>query len=150
MVTRRAALLGVAAAVFLGGCTTQEIPDLYGVRLGMSPRDVRDRFSPTGGTWKSDALGDDYSISWEAPTPARPGDPLQAKFEFHMGILVAVRARVPSSAALAQGAEYAVTKGAVLRRVEAATHETDLDLLARDCPTHHDEAQAFVTASGKH
>jgi hypothetical protein len=158
VLSRRAALVGMAAA-FLGGCASKEITDFYGVRLGMSPRDVRDRFSPAGGTWKSDAMADDYAIVWEPSKTHAPADPLEAKFEFHMGILVAIRAKVPPSAAVAQGARYVVTKGAVLRRLETRpTNEsatpaptpapyTYIDILARDCPTHHAEAQGFVTAS---
>lgn len=158
MLSRRAALVGTVAMV-LGGCASKEIPDFYGVRLGMSPRDVRDRFTPTGGSWKSDAMADDYGITWEPPKAPAPADPLEAKFEFHMGILVAIRAKVPPSARVAQGARYVVTKGAVLRRLETRpTNEsatpvptpapyTYIDVLARDCPTHHAEAQGFVTAS---
>ncbi|HEX7600741.1 MAG TPA: hypothetical protein VF316_04010, partial [Polyangiaceae bacterium] len=134
-------------------------PDFYAVRLGMSPRDVRDRFTPAGGTWKSDAMADDYAIVWEPSRTPAPADPLEARFEFHMGILVAIRAKVPPSAAFAQGPRYVVTKAAVLRRLETrATNEsttpapasalyTYIDVLARDCPTHHAEAQGFVTAS---
>lgn len=158
MLTRRAALLGVvAAAVFTGGCRPREIPDFYGVRLGMSPRDVRDRFSPSGGTWKSDAMADDYAIAWAPPRSPAPADPLEATFEFHMGILVAIRAKVPPSAAPAKGPSYVVTKGGVLRRLEtrptnespgvASVPYTYIDVLARDCPTHHAEAEGFVTAA---
>ena len=157
MLTRRAALLGVVAATLLSGCAPKEIPDFYGVRLGMSPRDVRDRFSPTGGTWKSDAMADDFAIAWEPSKSPAPADPLEAKFEFHMGILVAVRAKVPPAVAVAQGPAYVVTKAGVLRRLEtrptnespgpAPTPYTYIDILARDCPTHHAEAEGFVTAS---
>ena len=159
MLSRRAALLGVVASVLLAGCAPKEIPDFYGARLGMSPRDVRDRFTPAGGTWKSDAMADDYAIAWEPPKGALPTDPLAARFEFHMGILVAIRAKVPPSAAPAQGPTYVITKAAVLRRLETrSTSEgpgpvpapyTYIDVLARDCPTHHAEAEGFVESSKK-
>jgi hypothetical protein len=54
-----------------------------------------------------------------------------------------------------------VTKAAVLRRLEtrptnesaapapAAAPYTYIDVLARDCPTHHAEAQGFVSAAEK-
>ena len=75
-----------------------------------------------------------------------------------MGILVAIRAKVPPSVAVAQGDRYVVTKGGVLRRLETRTTNesaapappaapyTYIDVLARDCPTHRAEAQGFVTA----
>ena len=102
-------------------------------------------------------MADDFAIAWEPSKSPAPADPLEAKFEFHMGILVAVRAKVPPAVAVAQGPAYVVTKAGVLRRLEtrptnespgpSPTPYTYIDILARDCPTHHAEAEGFVTAS---
>jgi hypothetical protein len=112
------------------------------VRLGMSPRDVRARFAEAGqGTWQT-SLGsnatDDTVLEWASSSPTSSA--LRAKFEFHRGMLVAVRANL---------------REALLRsRLEVSPHTvavqvpsgggTDVTILARDCPTHHSEAESIA------
>lgn len=142
-----------AALVLLVACRTDTIPDVYGIRLGMTASDVRDRFTATGGTFKADVAADDYSIRWtpgpDATLEAKGGgpNPLAVDFAFHMGSLVAISARVPADAPIATGPTYVVTKGSVLKRAPTEPSGVGIDVLARDCPTHKARAEAIVHES---
>ena len=109
----------------------------------MVPRDVRDRFTQTGGAWTSEAAKDDYAIVWTAPANAPADAPQTAKFEFHMGSLVALRADVPKSATIASGDDVIVTQSTVLKRSPSG-NLVHLDVLARECPTHAEEAKRLT------
>lgn len=115
-----------------------------GVRLGMAPRDVRDRFDGGGdGAWQTKVGGgagasDDTVLEWNASGEKARAS--YARFEFHLGMLVAVRAhlREPIGASRVDLTPKTVT----VRAPEAGG--TEVTILARDCPTHHDEAEAFA------
>lgn len=146
----RRALAVLAALAVLLACRADTIPDVYGVRLGMTASDVRDRFTATGGTFKADVAADDYSIRWtpgsDATLRAKGGDanPLSVDFAFHMGSLVAIDARVPADATVAKGPTYVVSKSSVMKRT-ADAEGVAIDVFARDCPTHKARAEAIVT-----
>ncbi len=106
----------------------------------MVPRDVRDRYTQTGGTWESEAARDDYAIKWTSPQNHSADAPDHATFEFHTGSLVAVRADLPADAKFAQGDDLVVSKSTVLKRTHSDKGSVHIDLLARDCPTHAAEA----------
>ena len=119
-----------------------------GVRLGMAPRDVRDRFDGGGeGVWQTKVGGgagasDDTVLEWNAS-----GDKTRAthaRFEFHLGMLVAVRAhlRDPIGASKVDLTPKTVT----VRAPEGGG--TEVTILARDCPTHHDEAEGLAAKAG--
>lgn len=140
-VVLRASLL--AAVLALGACTRIETDALPNVRLGMAPRDVRDRFEPGGeGSWQTSvgAAADDTAIEWKAKAPsAKVKD---ARFEFHLGMLVAIRATTndpPPS-----GEKIATTPKTVTVRRAAPGGGTEIAVLARDCPTHKDEAERLA------
>lgn len=133
------------AALLFVACSHAEVPDFYGVRLGMVPRDVRDRFTPSGGSWANEAAKDDYAITWAPPANASHESPTRATFEFHMGSLVAVRADLPADAPFARGDALVVSKSTVLKRTPT-NGTVHVDMLARDCPTHADEAKRLVGA----
>ncbi len=150
-------LLCLALLATLGSACTKgsAVPDFYGVRLGMTPGEVRTRFTPPG-SFASKATPTDYAMTWE-PKGTASRDPYQASFEFHDGILVAIRARVPDSADFAKGHHYVVSTATVLRRLPArATQEgpakgpsewVQVDELARTCPTHAAEAARIIQQS---
>ena len=122
--------------------TTESVP---GVRLGMSPRDVRDRFDGGGaGAWQTKVGGgagatDDTVLEWTALGQASRAT--TARFEFHLGMLVAVRAHLREPA----GPERVdLTPKTVAVRTPNGGG-TDVTILARDCPTHHEEAQSLVS-----
>lgn len=127
-------------------CSGPSIADFYGVRLGMSPRDVRERFAAGAGTWTSEATTDDYCVRWSPIAGHAAVAPETVTFEFHTGALVAVRSELPTSASFAGGPALIVTGSGVLRRVRTGTH-VHVDLLARDCPTHAAEAAALAAAA---
>ncbi len=65
-----------------------------------------------------------------------------ARFEFHLGMLVAIRAgqRDPLYKERVEVTPKTVTRIAP----QGPTPGSDVTVLARDCPTHHDEAEALV------
>lgn len=144
----------VAALCNTVACGRDPGPDpIPGVRLGMTPRDVRDHFESGGGAgagaWQTrlarvgGAAGasDDTVLEWTATDPQAATR--HARFEFHLGMLVAIRVeqrdRIPAE-------RIDVTPKTVTRRAPGAvaTGGTEVTVLARDCPTHHDEAEALA------
>lgn len=119
------------------------MPDFHGVALGMAPRDVRDRFDEHG-KFDVEPAADDYKMRF---FPEHAVGVTTAQFEFHMGALVAIRAELSPTDAFAKGDASVVTKAAVLHRTRAP-ESVHVDILARDCPTHHAEAERLVE-SGK-
>jgi hypothetical protein len=135
----------LVAALASAACEKSEPEPLPSVRLGMSPRDVRDRFEPGGeGTWQT-SLGaaDDTVLEWKA-NDAR-AKVAHARFEFHVGMLVAIRARTADGADAAE--RVVLTPKTVTVRRPAPNEEgggTSVVVLARDCPTHRDEAESLA------
>ena len=139
-------LVLLALVLALALACSREAPSepVPGVRLGMAPRDVRDRFEGgSQGSWQTTVGGgagatDDTVVEWNASDPAAPTS--HARFEFHLGMLVAIRAhlREPTSAERIETTAKTVT----LRRPRSGG--TDVTVLARDCPTHKDEAEALA------
>lgn len=152
---RAVVFAALAALLLLVGCSKDTVPDVYGIRLGMTASDVRDRFTATGGTFKADVAADDYTIHWtpgsDATAKAKGGEPnpLAVDFDFHMGSLVAIQARVPEDAAVGKGPAYVVTKSSVMKRAKVDPSGVTVDVLARDCPTHKAKAEAIVTESSQ-
>lgn len=143
-----------ASALVLGGgaaatgCRRHEEPAasslLPSIRLGMSPRDVRDRFDPGGpGNWRTKVAekpGEDTVLEWTMGDPKAKGYRIvHATFEFHLGMLVAIRAHVVDPV-LQETVE--VSPKTVSIRTPRNGDGSDLVVLARDCPTHKDEAEA--------
>lgn len=124
------------------GCkrATNESDFVAGTRLGMSPRDVRERFAPGGeGTWQTSlGGGDDTILEWRSTGASKYRS---ARFEFHLGMLVAIRAHAEGGVT-----EESVTATPKIVTVVRPSSEggTDIDILSRDCPTHHDEAESFA------
>jgi hypothetical protein len=141
------------------GCSrnTTDGDAIANVRLGMAPRDVRERFQPGGaGTWRTAlGAGDDTVLEWTAeagakaatsalPPSGAPQAVSNARFEFHLAMLVAIRAHLTAPPPDADQAS-ATAKTVTLRsRSPASEGGTDVTVLARDCPTHHDEAESLA------
>ena len=124
------------------GCTRIETDALPNVRLGMAPRDVRDRFEPGGeGTWQTSvgAAADDTAIEWKSKGASKVKD---ARFEFHLGMLVALRATTSDPPPASE--TITTTPRTVTVRRPAAGGGTEISVLARDCPTHKDEAERLA------
>ena len=115
-----------------------------GVRLGMAPRDVRDRFQGGGeGTWQTKVGGgagasDDTVLDWSAAGDTSRA--AHARFEFHLGMLVAIRAHLREP--IREERVDLTTKTVTVRAPGGGG--TEVTILARDCPTHHDEAEALA------
>ena len=152
-----AALVAVAIAlgVALGSAMIRprgpDAGEFHGARLGMTANAVRDRFvAPSAGVWKAlpSTSGGDVVLSWWAAGPEAPDT---VSFEFHNGILVAVRALIDAKDAEAKRPALAVSSGVVRTNAgepPAAAHMVRVTILARDCPTHAAEA-ARLAAGGR-
>lgn len=134
--------LVVLLALALLACGERRIPDFHGVRLGMTPREVRDRFDVHGDfTVLPAAANDDVKMRF---SPAQPGAVTSAQFEFHMGALVALRADVTAPDPARSGDDVA-TRAEVLHHERNKDGSTHIDWLSRECPTHTAEANRLVT-----
>ncbi len=130
------ALLGAVA------CESPPTTDFHGVKLGMTAGDVRERFRGPTGSWKV-TTGEEMLLDYSPETGGAP----KIRFEFHAGMLVAVRAKLdPHDPSAAPSARREVTPGAVLTR-EADGPNVSLIWLSRDCPTHKEEAARLVRGS---
>lgn len=137
----RARIAAVLAIGTLAACTPSEPgapdPSLVGVKLGMAPRDVRERFVPGAeGTWQTTvgSAADDTAIEWVG----KPGSRVEkATFEFHLGMLVAVRETTKGGG----GTERVSATPKTVTLTRAKGDETEVTILSRDCPTHHAEAE---------
>lgn len=137
----RGILLALALALFGAACSRDAEEPVPHVRLGMAPRDVRARFQPGGeGTWQTAVgTGDDTVLEWTARDPG--SSVKDARFEFHLGMLVAIRARTSDKS---RSEAIATTARTVTVRAPTDEGGTLITVLARDCPTHREEAERFV------
>jgi hypothetical protein len=133
-------LVAVALVTACGSGDAEGVPH---VRLGMAPRDVRERFAPGGeGTWQTAlGAGDDTAIEWTARDVSSSISISRARFEFHLGMLVAIRAH---SAEKSSREKVSTTRKTVTLRAPAPEGGTSVTVLARDCPTHRDEAERYA------
>lgn len=144
----RAGLLFLLAAIAIGLViakkrSTSAFGNLHGVRLGMTVRDLRARFDTAGaGQWES-VVADDMVLRWKPATDAR-GGPLGAQFEFHMGILMAIRADLALGDAAANGPPFELSESTVVVREPTPAGPVHLTVIARSCPTHAKEAERLV------
>lgn len=144
----RGCLFAVTLALaLLSSCGSADKDPVPNVRLGMAPRDVRERFQPgepgqptPEGSWQTAlGAGDDTALEWTSKE-ARSRF-AGARFEFHLGMLVAIRAelRVPSSK------ESISTTAKTVTLLAPKDGGTTVTVLSRDCPTHKDEAESIAT-----
>lgn len=119
-------------------CGTAEAEPVPHVKLGMAPRDVRDRFQPgVPGAWHTAVgIGEDTALEWKANAPP-PSGFVDARFEFHLGMLVAIRAHAagPSREGVSSTA----------KTVTARAADGSVTVLSRDCPTHKEEAERLAS-----
>ena len=148
----RAAALGLSTMLLLlGACSAAPADPVPGVRLGMTPRDVRDRFDPeAAGTWKTNvatgpSANDDTVLEWTSSAGAEKSKATDARFEFHLGMLVAVRAHLREGST----AEHIDTTPRTVTLRTPQGGGTEVTLLARDCPTHHEEAESLAARASK-
>ncbi|MBX3275090.1 MAG: hypothetical protein KF729_32800 [Sandaracinaceae bacterium] len=125
------------------GCGPSAPDPILGVRLGMTPAQVRDRFgTAAGGTFRGEAQGEDFALVWAPPEASR--SPVRAaRHEFHVGQLVAMRLTLDPAAPAAQGPPVELTELSVLTR-ERVGSDVALTWLARACPTHAEEVRRRI------
>ncbi|MCA9530172.1 MAG: hypothetical protein KC543_08545 [Myxococcales bacterium] len=138
----------MATRVLLGIGGASGAQPFFGVRLGMTAQDIRTGFALPG-AWRSEAgaLGEGPGaivLEW------RPADPVTspvraARFELHDGFLVALRAQLAPSSAIADGPAFDVNDQ-VVRHRERVAAGVRYTVLARSCPTHADEVQRLLAS----
>lgn len=124
---------------------SSDVPSAFhGIRLGMSVVDVRSGLQPRG-TFSARPFGEaGWALDWQG---ADGSSLKRATFEFHEGLLVAVRAEVDREDPLASALGTTVTPGAVRRVSRRADGGFDVLILARDCPTHVDEVRQLISGA---
>lgn len=141
----------IAALAFAPACrpsSADEVVtrDLHGVRLGMGPRDVRARFDVGDrGRWSTSpgsSLALEYDSAGDGASSVR-----DARFEFHGGMLVAVRAKLAPSDAAARGAPFEIGPATVVSRTTGEGGAVTLFMASRECPDHRDEVASIVAAA---
>lgn len=110
------------------------VPSVLGLRLGISPDELRARRS--GGEWTTrlEASGD-LSLSRGAE-----------RYEFHEGMLVAVELELPAAEPDAAGPPIVVTPVTVLVR-EPTSSGVRVRMISRTCPTHAGEAERLAATA---
>jgi hypothetical protein len=111
----------------------------FRLRLGMTPADVRATFAPPAAgpsQWKVDSTGES-ALEWR-------GSGRMFRFEFHNAQLMAVRAVLDSRDPSTHGRALEVSTASVLRRHVREDGRVELTLLARDCPSHAEEARRLI------
>lgn len=134
--------LGALVSSLLSG---SEAPgSLRGARLGMTPAQVRDRFA--GGepaSWETEIDGADLTL---IRGPSESMD-RSTRFEFHGGMLVAIRADLPEDAPEARGEAVEISAASVVVRDPAPGGRVHLRVIARDCPTHAPEVSRVLSGA---
>jgi len=115
-----------------------------GARLGLTAAQLRDAYDAEG-DWglRTDEDGS-LVLSFTPEEPVDANAPRSATFEFHEGLLVAMRFRMPASAPLASGDPLVVAPDAVLHREPLGSDEVQVDVIARNCPTHAEELSRLL------
>jgi len=158
--TLRGAVSALLLAILLAlaACSKDAPTAFHGVKLGMRPDDVRARYDVPGGHWKNDGGtgGAGLKLTWQrdgkGTSSAGGGDAGldRAIFEFHNGLLVAVRATflAPADDAWLAGGPRSETPSTVIAR-DAENQLRQLRWIAKDCPEHEAEVRAIL-APGAH
>jgi hypothetical protein len=123
----------------------QSIATFHGVRLGMTPSDVRARYALAGDFRASTTEGGEYLLDFSPTAPAE-ASVRSARFEFHLGLLVAVRAELTPEDPWASTEGVAVTESAVRETTMQSADRVHVNLIARNCPTHADEVRRLLSS----
>jgi hypothetical protein len=136
------ALFPIALCVIASACSSSgpAIDELHGVRLGMTPAEVRARFEPEGAFSVTPGSEGEIRLDWRA-TGDQPVT--EARFEFHEGLLVAVRA-THGADTLVSVQRLDVSPWAVRVARVGDDNRAETVLLARGCPAHESEVQELL------
>lgn len=110
-------------------------PTIDGVRLGMTPDQVRERLSLADVTTSLE--GGDLVL--------RSGS---TALSFHEGMLVALTTRRPAGHPASNGDPLELTPGTLLEREPIAGEGVELTMMSRTCPTHAAEVARILRAHG--
>lgn len=120
--------------------SSDDVTTFHGVRLGMPLSDVRARFDIPG-TWQVRPEESLVAAEWAPRTTATVRS---VRFEFHQGLLVAVRAVVAAQDSSATGERIHVTPGTVVERRPIPGGDVRVTLIARSCPVHAPEVRRLI------
>lgn len=136
----------LCAFLFAPACSKDVPSAFHGVKLGMRPDDVRARFDLPGGHWQNDGGtgGSGLKLTWQRD--AKSGSGLDhATFEFHNGLLVAVRGAfvAPTDDTWLSGGKRAETPSTVVAR-DLDGPQKNVRWIAKDCPEHEAEVRSIL------
>ena len=130
--------------MFLLAACREAPATFHGVKLGMRPDDVRARFDVPAGHWQNDGGtgGAGLKIVWQRDGQADGVE--RATFEFHNGLLVAVRATFgkPNGDPWLSGPKRTETASTVIARDPNGS--ANIRWIAKDCPEHEAEVRAIL------
>lgn len=148
--SRRRLVIALAGALAMGTVAVATIAlrkqptafhSLRGVTLGLSASDTRARFRPDSeGSWSLDGRAEP-TLRWARTSPSGPVT--RAAFEFHQGMLVAIRLDLSPDAPEASGPPLELSPQAVLSR-RPTGDVTRLVILSRSCPAHTGEVASVL------
>lgn len=124
--------------------------DFHGARLGMSASSVRSAFprplsvdlsGELALTWSAASSSASSSVASEPLVDDALGTVTDVRFEFHLGLLVAVRATGESASTETQ---FSLTDAAFRRVADDSQGRATLLWIARDCPTHAEEVRRLT------
>jgi hypothetical protein len=121
------------------------VSTFHGVRLGMTPSDVRTR-SDLAGDYQASTTDDGEYVLDFSPSEVTTASVRSARFEFHDGLLVAIRAELAPEDPWADGEGVAITESAVREMTVQAGGRVHMALIARNCPTHADEVRRLLSS----
>lgn len=137
---------GWAFVRWVSSLLSVDVPSAFhGTKLGMSVSDVRTRFDRPGSFHARPDGETGWAIEWNAADAA--AGVRTATFEFHEGLLVAVRAVVEETDAIVSHAGTTTTPGTVRRVRRRADRAFDVLILSRGCPAHADEVTRVLRGS---
>jgi len=144
------AILAVALmAAVIGGLTVRQLrlarlDELHGARLGMTPADVRSHFDEgPRGHWREAPGCGGIGLEW-APDAHTKGAVQWARFEFHEGMLMAVRMRAAAADPSVGGEPLEASSAVVVARQSMPGAAVAVALLARGCPEHQAEIDQLL------
>jgi hypothetical protein len=142
------ALTATFLALLVLGGSSPPAP-YFGTRLGLSERALRERFEGAdSGRWTASGSPDEVVLRWTR-TADRPRLPVAVVFEFNEDKLVAIRADLERTQALALGPAVESSFAAVVGREPQRDGTVRLTVLSRTCSRHVAEAAKLIASGAR-
>ena len=123
--------------------------EFHGARLGMTASQLRQSFALADeGAFRAAGNAGSEGELWLEWTPTQAASLAGARFEFHEGLLVAIRAELhdASEATRVAAEPVQLTEGTLRHRalLTPDSARVRISILSRDCPTHAEEVRRLI------